>query len=204
MCLGVASGQGLFVNKLSCGAATSWAGSSGRQRCNSARRAVLMPSCLHCKDAPVLLKNHTDCPAPQGLQLTSCGFCIFMAFSVCFLKYILNAPNCIARVSWGHLSLPALCPQQKGDTLGVWGTGGLQGEDAWLQCYQDAVPCHPSRASVGSPEALSWTRLSQHGCGISICTPYLNDASSFGSPTFSPCWKPSAGVADRRFTFPET
>ena len=60
MCFGVASGQGLSVNKLSRGAAASWAGSSGRQRCHGARRAALMPSDtrggLHCKDAPVLLK----------------------------------------------------------------------------------------------------------------------------------------------------
>ena len=35
-CLGVASGQGLLVTKLSSGAGLSWAGSSGQQSCNRA------------------------------------------------------------------------------------------------------------------------------------------------------------------------
>ena len=88
--------------------------------------------------------------------------------------------------------------------LGARGTLALQEEAAWLQCYHDTVPCHPSRASLGSPEALSWMWLFQRGCGVSICIPYLNNAFSLASPAFSPCWKPSAGVAGRCFTFPET
>lgn len=112
-------------------------------------------SCADAKLSPLqgrsrLAENHTDCPVPQGLQLTSCGFCIFMAFSVCFLNYILNAPNCIARVSRGHLSLPALCPQQKGDTR-TWefGAPGV--------CRGRMLGCSATKTlSLATPVVPAW------------------------------------------------
>lgn len=95
LCLGVISGQGLSVNELSSGAAVSWAGNSGQQRCSGARRAALMPSDTHgglrCKDIPILLKI---------IQLALCPeVCGSLHVASVFLWLSLHALHCLNAIA---------------------------------------------------------------------------------------------------------
>lgn len=66
--------------------------------------------------------------------------------------------------------------------LGARGTLGLQEEAAWLQRYQDTIPCHPSPAGVGSPCPL-W---------VGVGSPFVAHTSTMPFPLGPPI-SPHAG-----------
>lgn len=116
MCLGVTSGQGLWVNKLSSSVAASRAGSCGQQRCNGARRAALMPGDtrggLHCKDIPIMLKIIQIALCPEVCSSLRVASVILWLSS--YALHCLDAADCVAGASWGQLSPPRSVPPAEG------------------------------------------------------------------------------------------
>ena len=114
-----------------------------------------------------------------------------------YASHCLNATDRIAGTSRG--SSPTRAPSRR-EIRGPGSSGhpGFAGGGSLATVLPRHQPLPPQPCWWG----LSVTPLG--GCGVSICSPYLRNAFSFGSSDFSLCWKPSSGVADRSFTFPET
>lgn len=145
---------------------------------------------LHCRDGPILPKSIQIAPCPQVCSTLLCTASVFLWLFSYALR-CLNTPHRGLGVSWGCLSPPAPCPQQKGHAwspeLGApWLCGRRLFGCGATETPSPATPAVPVWA-LRIPEVPTWTF--QRGCGVSVCSPYLNNAFSFGSP----CRELSAG-----------
>lgn len=168
MCLGVTSGQGLWVNKLSSGVAASRAGSCGQQRCNGARRAALMPSDtrggLHCKDVPIMLQIIQIALCPEvcsSLRLASVILWLSSYALRCLDATRLRCGCELGTALPSSLRAPGRRAMRGPGSLGHPGFAGGG-------CLATVLPgCHP---------LLCWR-------GLSVCPLRVGVGSPFAAPT---------------------